>query len=568
MSDACAQAATRQRLVNAFLREIGHEVRGPMVRVPLSSIDDTLTIELAHVSPFGHHVPTQAIRLDGGSGVLGHDHLVDILLDELVARYGGAENRDELARQIANSTGHIALFLAREEPAGAGAGATREPATGDADAGASNAAAPNAGDAGAGGVEVGDSEFAGLRARETTRRAEQSLLRGHPFHPTPKSTEGFDDQDLRRYAPELGGEFALHYFAADPALVRSDHVVPARWLPSGVDGPPDRTLLPVHPWQADFLAKQPEMQPLLDRGAVAALGPLGPTVYPTSSVRTVCDPASAVAWKLPLHVRITNFVRNNPVEHVRRAADAGRLIAGLRHRWPAELGVLVETGYRMLDPDVAGDLAAETAVLFRENPFPGTEWAPRVVAGLLEPGRGGEEPALAALVRESGAGPAAWLRQYASISLRPLLHAFTADGVSFEAHVQNSLVHTDHGWPTRFWVRDMEGTSASADRADVAPGSPLRYSDDEAWLRLRYHLVTNHFGHLVHVLGTHTGVGEEELWAQLAGFLRDDCPGRYAADLLTSPTLPAKANLVSRFLERGERPLYVEVGNPLHEVRT
>ncbi|MBB3050480.1 siderophore synthetase component [Prauserella isguenensis] len=561
MSDACAQAATRQRLVNAFLRELGHEVDGPVVRVPLRSIDDTLTIELAHVSPFGHHVPTPAIGLDGHPGVLGHDQLVDILLDELVARYGGAENRDELARQIANSTGHIARFLAREEPAGARD--ARERTAGDG-----HAEDPGAGDPGAGRAGSGDSRSPGLRAREFTRRAEQALLRGHPFHPTPKSTEGFDDQDLLRYAPELGGEFRLHYFAVDPAVACSDHVVPARVLPSGVDGPDGRLLLPAHPWQADYLVKQAGMQRLLDRGAVAALGPLGPTVYPTSSVRTVCDPDSTVVWKLPLHVRITNFVRNNPAEHVRRAADAGRLIAGLRHRWPAELGVLIETGYRMLEPDVAGELAAETAVLFRENPFPGTEWAPRVVAGLLEPGRDGQEPVLPALVRESGGDPAAWLRQYASISLRPLLHAFTVDGVSFEAHVQNSLVHTDHGWPTRFWVRDMEGTSASADRADVAPGSPLRYSDDEAWLRLRYHLVTNHFGHLVHVLGMHTGVGEEELWAQLADFLRDDCPGRYAADLLTSPTLPAKANLVSRFLERGERPLYVEVGNPLHEVRT
>ncbi|MCR3722611.1 MULTISPECIES: IucA/IucC family protein [Prauserella salsuginis group] len=526
MSDTDAQAATRQRLVNAFLREIGHEVHGPTVRVPLQAIDDTLVIELAHVSPFGHHTPTAAIRLDSDSEVLAHDRVVDVLLDELVARHGRAEGRDALARQIANSTQHIARFLARDEPAG-----PRD-------------------------------------ARGFTRQAEQSLLRGHPFHPTPKSTEGFDEQDLRRYAPELGAEFRLHFFAVDPELVHAERVARGPWLPSGVEAPPGRVLLPVHPWQADFLVNQPGMQPLLDRGAIAALGPAGSPVYPTSSVRTVCDPASAVTWKLPLHVRITNFIRNNPVEHVRRSADAGRLIAGLRHRWPAELGVLIENGYRMVDPVVVGDLAAETAVLFRENPFPGSRWAPRVVAGLLEPGTGGKEPALAALVRESGADPAAWLRQYASISLRPLLYAFTRDGVSFEAHVQNSLVHTEHGWPTRFWVRDMEGTSASADRADVPQDSPLRYSDDEAWLRLRYHLVTNHFGHLVHVLGTCTDVGEEALWAQLADFLRDHCPGRYAADLLASPTLPAKANLMNRFLGLGERALYVEVGNPLHEVRT
>jgi len=40
----------------------------------------------------------------------------------------------------------------------------------------------------------------------------------------------------------------------------------------------------------------------------------------------------------------------------------------------------------------------------------------------------------------------------------------------------------------------------------------------------------------------------------------------YAADLLSSPVLPAKANLIGRFAGRGERPLYVDVPNPMHGV--
>jgi len=42
--------------------------------------------------------------------------------------------------------------------------------------------------------------------------------------------------------------------------------------------------------------------------------------------------------------------------------------------------------------------------------------------------------------------------------------------------------------------------------------------------------------------------------------------GWYAADLLSSPVLPAKANLIGRFAGRGERPLYVDVPNPMHGV--
>jgi siderophore synthetase component len=147
--------------------------------------------------------------------------------------------------------------------------------------------------------------------------------------------------------------------------------------------------------------------------------------------------------------------------------------------------------------------------------------------------------------------------------------------------VQNSLLCTDGGWPTAFWVRDMEGASASRQRLarngtlDALPAdSPVLYDDAEAWLRLRYHAVTNQLGHVVSVLGRHTDAGEERLWAvareAVAGW-RDAEP--YASELLSAPALPAKANLSSRFAGRCERPLYVDVANPMrgavvHDGRT
>jgi siderophore synthetase component len=161
-----------------------------------------------------------------------------------------------------------------------------------------------------------------------------------------------------------------------------------------------------------------------------------------------------------------------------------------------------------------------------------------------------------------------WLRRYLAISLLPLLEIFDRDGVGFEAHAQNSLLHTDGGWPTRFWVRDMEGTSVSRKRlrrGAVAPNSPLLYDDDEAWLRLRYYAVTNHLGHLIAVLGQYTDADESFLWRGVREVLAA-ARNATATDLLARPTLPAKANLVSHFAGRGETPLYVEVPNPLFEV--
>jgi siderophore synthetase component len=288
-------------------------------------------------------------------------------------------------------------------------------------------------------------------------------------------------------------------------------------------------------------------------------------------VRTVCAPGFETSWKLALHVRITNFVRTNPVEHVRRATDASVLVAGLAGPRPPGFGVLLETGYRMLDPRVVGqELAADVAVLFRRHPFAATGGAPRVLAGLLEEGPAGEPPALAGCVREAG-DASAWLRRFLAISLRPLLTLFARDGLSFEAHVQNTLLCTDGGWPARVWVRDMEGVSASRQRLarngtlDALPAdSPVLADDAEAWLRLRYHAVTNQLGHVVSVLGRYADTGEERLWAvvrEAVGGWPEAEP--YATRLLGAPALPAKANLMSRFAGRSERPLYVDVANPM-----
>lgn len=528
MNDVVARAAARQRLLNALVREVGGEFGAGSVRIPLrtgAGHPSSLRAEVRHRSEIGHHVYGAEVFRDGAA--LSHEEFVALVADELAGRCATApqEAVERFRRQVANSVARTARYLDR--PAFAG---TTDPA-------------------------------------EITRQAEQSLLLGHPFHPTPKSAEGISDEDLERYAPELGASFRLHHWTAAPELLVEERVGDGPWLPQE-----DLSVLPVHPWQDRYLREQPRVQELIEAGRLTPLGPVGARVYATSSVRTVCDPGFPTAWKLPLHVRITNFVRNNPVEHLHRAADAGRLVSALEKHWYHDgFEVLPETGYRTLDPAAVGDLAADFAVLFRRNPFAGTDIAPRVLAALLEDRVDGR-PALVDLVEQ--AGPltaehvAEWLRRYLRISLGPLMAVFTDDGIGFEAHVQNSLLHTEDGWPSRFYVRDMEGTSADRDRVPdgvLPPSSPVLYDDAEAWHRLRYHLVTNHLGHVVAVLGRCTPAGERVLWQVVREFLRG-VPGRYAAELRESPTLPAKANLLSRFAERGENPLYVDIPNPIHEV--
>jgi siderophore synthetase component len=66
-----------------------------------------------------------------------------------------------------------------------------------------------------------------------------------------------------------------------------------------------------------------------------------------------------------------------------------------------------------------------------------------------------------------------------------------------------------------------------------------------------------------------TGGPEEALWAEVGSLVRVEATtaegpaGDHLRAALLGPSLPAKANLLSRLLGRSERPEYVDVPNPL-----
>lgn len=509
-----AEHAARTRLVLATLRELDLPVTRTDGHLHLTLPGATLSVALRTSSPSGHHDLGPVMLLDGTPAT--HDAVVGAVLDAVGARVPAAELGD-LRDRIADSVARTNRYLAA--PARAGA--------------------------------------------DPTRGAEQGLRLGHPLHPTPKSAEGLSDDDLTAWAPELGASFVLYHLAVAPPLVVGDGTPGP--VPAAVAArlPPGWSALPMHPFQARRLAGDATLAGLVADGALRRLGPLGDPVWPTSSVRTVVDPATGASWKLPLHARLTHFVRTTPPEQARRAVDASRVVDGLGDL-PAGLTVMADQAWRTLDPSVVGDpLAAELTVVDRE-PFP--PGGPRVLAALLEEGPRGEEPPLVAEVRAVGAG--AWLRRWLGVSLVPMLRLFATAGIGFEAHPQNTLVVTEGGWPVRCVLRDMEGAHVRADRlpSGLAPKSPLVYTPEEAWRRLRYHAVVNQLALLVAVLGRHT-VGEAVLWRTVAAVLEelahDPAAGPWARNLRHADTLPAKAHLLSCAGGRGEDPLYVALPNPI-----
>lgn len=411
--------------------------------------------------------------------------------------------------------------------------------------------------------------------------AEQGLKFGHIFHVTSKASEGFSEDDLLRYSPELGASFQLHYFAVASDLL-TERIVGTDALPADPEAVDfaeallaggDYRLLPCHPWQANYLLGLPEIDALVKSRQLISLGPLGEVGWPTSSVRTVWLPRQNLFLKLSLNIRITNFVRNNPPEQVERALDASLAMSLLPPEVTAQpaFQILPERGSRTVNLPDEG-LRAAFAVIYRQAmPADQAEHA-QVVAAVLEESADGAIPLLTLLQQAAGGQPAdpalarAWWARYLDVTLLPLLRLFADYGISLEAHLQNVMVAFHDGWPVRGYARDMEGTSISRERFphldQMQPDSPALYSEEQACYRFQYYVLINHIGHVIACLARTGLTTEATLWRDTVKRL-EATGNPLVRHLFSQPTLPAKANMLSSFHQHGERPAWVDIPNPM-----
>lgn len=427
--------------------------------------------------------------------------------------------------------------------------------------------------------------------------AEQSLLLGHPFHPFPKCSQGAERREFSHYSPEQRARFALHYLAVHRSLLMEDWVGErdAGLAPQVLSVARDRLgerfadygVMPMHPWQASYLLPQRDIQPLLADGAIVDLGVMGPMAYPTSSVRSVWVPEIGYGYKLPLQVRITNLVRENTLEQSQRTLDAARVVRCLGDELESDsFKVIAETGYQTLRTGHSLQAHRVPAFTVLYRPMDIDERSTFVMASLLEAYPGHDEPKLIAAIRDSGSGQCVdlhrWFEAYLSVSMMPLLKGLARTGVSFEAHLQNSQVRLENGWPRAFYVRDLEGVSLDREHVegsawwqtlDIASDSPILYDPDIAWKRTQYYFFVNHLGGVVHALAHHLGVDEGEFWRLVAKRLErerdplDTRLCRYIDELLHAEHWPAKANFLSCFQQRGDTPLFIDVINPIKASR-
>ncbi|WP_367045476.1 IucA/IucC family protein [Streptomyces sp. Je 1-332] len=447
--------------------------------------------------------------------------------------------------------------------------------------------------------------------------AEQSLLLGHPLHPTPKSREGLSETESRLYSPELRGAFALHWIAVAPSVLAADsawtergRTLPAEQLTARLAGPdlplpPGHAALPLHPWQMRELRHRPATAALLEAGLLQDLGPHGAPWYPTSSVRTLYRSGAPAMLKLSLGLRITNSRRENLRKELHRGVEVHRLLrSGLAEQWQAahpRFDVIRDPAWlAVTGPD--GAPVPGLDVMIRHNPFgPGDDAT--CIAGLVSPrpsphstghGRPPMRSRLGEIVtglagrtgRPRGAVATEWFLRYLENVVRPVLWLDSEAGVALEAHQQNTLLLLDsEGWPVGGRYRDNQGYYFRESRRPeldrrlpgIGEHSDTFVSDEVADERFAYYLGINNVLGLIGALGAQSLADEQLLLAAFRRFLGDIASGPASlrtplpALLLDSPVLRCKANLLTRLRGLDElvgpvdtQSVYVSIANPLH----
>ncbi|MFD1702314.1 IucA/IucC family protein [Methylopila henanensis] len=306
-----------------------------------------------------------------------------------------------------------------------------------------------------------------------------ALDEGHPYHPSFKARTGFSDDDHRRFGPEAGATFQLHWLAVSPeridaALPADEATFLAREFGPETFAELDRRrtgadadgfgLCPIHPWQWAAL-KDGALAPRLADGSIRALGPAGPRYRATQSVRTLAnvdDPARANV-KLAMNMGNTSALRTIEPHSVTVAPALSDWLTGIVAGDPGLSGRLaIQREYAGIVVDRDGPLGGQIAALWRES-----------VPGLLEPG---EEAvpfnALMATERDGAPfidrwlrrhGASAWVDRLIEVAALPVWRMLAAHGVATEAHGQNMVLVHRGGWPERVILRDFH------DSVEVTP---------------------------------------------------------------------------------------------------
>ncbi|MBH0229750.1 IucA/IucC family protein [Halobacillus yeomjeoni] len=374
---------------------------------------------------------------------------------------------------------------------------------------------------------------------------EQLVVEGHQLHPGAKTKTGLKKKDVFQYAPEFHQTFNVRFVAVKKSHVRTtgaSHSLLEPFYPEVLEtcvhqleqrqlDPQSFEILPVHEWQYDYAIPDVYAKEI-NAGDVIMIDDVHLPVGATSSFRTVYPiNEEGPALKLAVNSQMTSTVRSistqtamnstvftNMMEKVMQQEDqldeflplneiAGAAFISKDEVKSRNLTMLLRESIeeRLTDDEIA----VAGPALYADSPVSGQPMLFEVVDHYSN---------TKGLPKTEAA--VSFFSEYISTLLPGYLTMMTKYGIALEGHLQNSVPVFKGGRLSRFYFRDWGGARIYRDRlnkqgisAEFMEGSVSVTNDISSMHNKMYYTVfQNHFGELIRLLVSYTGLAEDTFW--------------------------------------------------------
>ncbi|WP_372762151.1 IucA/IucC family siderophore biosynthesis protein [Pseudoalteromonas sp.] len=370
--------------------------------------------------------------------------------------------------------------------------------------------------------------------------AEQGLLAGHNFHPAAKSREQLAQHDWAKYSPEFGAKFALVWLkvarecltgAAEGASI--DTYLNTVLSQSAASLLPHcnahYAVLPMHPWQWQYLKSLPSIACMLNDNLITELGAHGLAWSATSSVRAVCQAEVDYQLKFSLNIKLTNSLRTLSVKECQRGlrifnACQTHSYAQWQQRYP-EFVILQEPAWCGLQFN--GNVIEESILLFRENQPLCFENETLMLATLCQLPMDDQRHLLQQQLQQVSQtnhvtlaqAAELWFSAFCEKVLVPLCDLQANLGLVCLAHQQNIVIEFAQGLPSKTFIRDCQGMGFSErgialfseQDHTIHSGIEHHWSAQQISRYFPYYVIINS-GYAVIAALSMLGFGDEQAW--------------------------------------------------------
>ncbi len=412
----------------------------------------------------------------------------------------------------------------------------------------------------------------------TYLESEQSLLKGHPFHPFPKLKGNISDNEITQFSPEYKRGFHLKWMKADSdSLELCENGIDLKLndlrefdLNSSEEG----DWIPMHPLQEKLISHLGE-KVIEGRNKWFAC----------SSMRTLYCEAAPCFLKFSLPVKLTNSVRILSGDDLKRAQVINQVFEGNHlssffERNP-QFSIQLESTFGGLK---VNEKILDESIFQLRSPLKGKSDSTYLLASLCEDHRLRErvlasdrDTSLTEIYRLKF-----WFSEFLDRAISPILDLAFKEGVLLGAHLQNLIVELDKGRVVGCEYRDCQGTGLTREGKErlkaLVDKDALVIDHDDINKVFGYYLVVNSIFSVIAALAKESQEDEIILLNELRAFFLKQkkilSAGEFFFDYwINSKSIYQKGNFRCTIASNNENTManpwaiYNEIENPLSLLR-